>query len=148
MEQLGLKFVVHIDSESLYTKLDNIKAFMLIFIGVMLLISILLVFYISQKIFDPISDILSILEGSSGMGEEDILKNKNEVSYIRDSIYATISRNKDIEEELSVFETQVLELHITGMGYVEIAKVLGRDEKATDNALQRIRTKLKRYMHK
>lgn len=55
---------------------------------------------------------------------------------------------KYIEEELSVFETQVLELHITGMGYVEIAKVLGRDEKATDNALQRIRTKLKRYMHK
>ncbi len=53
---------------------------------------------------------------------------------------------KYIEEELSAFEIQVLELHITGMGYVEIAKVLGRDEKSTDNALQRIRTKLKRYM--
>lgn len=53
---------------------------------------------------------------------------------------------KYMEEELSPFETQVLELHITGMGYVEIAKVLGRDEKATDNALQRIRTKLKRYL--
>ncbi|MBQ3516872.1 MAG: sigma-70 family RNA polymerase sigma factor [Lachnospiraceae bacterium] len=52
---------------------------------------------------------------------------------------------KYIETELSPFETQVLELHITGMGYVEIAKVLGRDEKATDNALQRIRAKLKRY---
>lgn len=52
---------------------------------------------------------------------------------------------KYIEEELSSFETQVLELHITGMGYVEIAKVLGRDEKATDNALQRIRSKLKKY---
>lgn len=53
---------------------------------------------------------------------------------------------KYIEEELSAFEIQVLELHITGMGYVEIAKVLGRDEKSTDNALQRIRTKLKRYI--
>ena len=53
---------------------------------------------------------------------------------------------KYIEDELSPFETQVLELHITGMGYVEIAKVLGRDEKATDNALQRIRAKLKKYM--
>ena len=53
---------------------------------------------------------------------------------------------KYMEEELSPFETQVLELHITGMGYVEIARVLGRDEKATDNALQRIRTKLKRYL--
>ncbi len=55
---------------------------------------------------------------------------------------------KYIEDELSTFETQVLELHITGMGYVEIAKVLGRDEKATDNALQRIRTKLKKYMNR
>lgn len=53
---------------------------------------------------------------------------------------------KYIEDELSPFETQVLELHITGMGYVEIAKVLGRDEKATDNALQRIRTKLRKYI--
>lgn len=49
-----------------------------------------------------------------------------------------------IETELSPFEKQVLELHLTGMGYVEIAHVLGRDEKSTDNALQRIRKKLKR----
>lgn len=55
---------------------------------------------------------------------------------------------KYIDEELSPFENQVLELHITGMGYVEIAKVLGRDEKATDNALQRIRAKLKKYMNR
>jgi RNA polymerase sporulation-specific sigma factor len=49
-----------------------------------------------------------------------------------------------IERELSPFEKQVLELHLTGMGYVEIAHVLNRDEKSTDNALQRIRTKLKK----
>lgn len=49
-----------------------------------------------------------------------------------------------IETELSPFEKQVLELHLTGMGYVEIAHVLGRDEKSTDNALQRIRKKLRR----
>ena len=50
-----------------------------------------------------------------------------------------------IEKELSPFEKQVLELHLTGMGYVEIAHVLNRDEKSTDNALQRIRTKLKKW---
>ena len=49
-----------------------------------------------------------------------------------------------IEKELSAFEKQVLELYLTGMGYVEIAHVLNRDEKSTDNALQRIRTKLKK----
>ena len=49
-----------------------------------------------------------------------------------------------IEKELSPLEKQVLELYLTGMGYVEIAHVLNRDEKSTDNALQRIRTKLRK----
>ena len=50
-----------------------------------------------------------------------------------------------IEKELSPFEKQVLDLYLTGMGYVEIAHVLNRDEKSTDNALQRIRMKLKKW---
>ena len=49
-----------------------------------------------------------------------------------------------IERELSPFEKQVLELHLTGLGYAEIAHVLNRDEKSADNALQRIRAKLRR----
>ncbi|MBO5093975.1 MAG: sigma-70 family RNA polymerase sigma factor [Lachnospiraceae bacterium] len=49
-----------------------------------------------------------------------------------------------IDKELSGFEKQVLDLYLTGMGYVQIAKVLGRDEKSTDNALQRIKSKLRR----
>ncbi len=55
---------------------------------------------------------------------------------------------KAIEEELSDFERQVLELSMTGMGYVQIAKVLGRDEKATDNALQRLKAKVRRVLKK
>lgn len=50
-----------------------------------------------------------------------------------------------IEQELSTFERQVLELRLTGLGYVEIAHVLNRDEKSTDNALQRIRNKLRKW---
>lgn len=48
-----------------------------------------------------------------------------------------------IESELSPFEKQVLDLYLTGMNYTEIAHVLNRGEKSTDNALQRIRAKLK-----
>ena len=51
---------------------------------------------------------------------------------------------KIIEKELSGFEKQVLDLYLTGMRYTQIAKVLGRDEKSTDNALQRIKNKLKK----
>ena len=49
-----------------------------------------------------------------------------------------------IEKELSSFEKQVLDLYITGMSYSQIAKVLARDEKSTDNALQRLKAKLRR----
>lgn len=53
-----------------------------------------------------------------------------------------------IEKELSSFEKQVLDLYITGMKYGQIARVLGRDEKSTDNALQRIKSKLKKAIPK
>ena len=53
---------------------------------------------------------------------------------------------RTIEEELSEFEKQVLDLYITGMSYSQIARVLGRDEKATDNALQRLKAKIKKIL--
>lgn len=53
-----------------------------------------------------------------------------------------------IDKELSSFEKQVLDLYLTGMKYSQIAKVLGRDDKSTDNALQRIKSKLKRVILK
>ena len=52
----------------------------------------------------------------------------------------------EIERELSDLERQVLDLYITGMSVKKISAVLGRDEKSTDNAMQRIRHKLKKYL--
>ena len=57
-----------------------------------------------------------------------------------------VQLEKLIEKELSGFEKQVLDLYMTGMRYTQIAKVLGRDEKSTDNALQRVKTKLKKAL--
>lgn len=59
-----------------------------------------------------------------------------------------LSLEKKIEEELSTFEKQVLDLYITGMSYTQIARVLGRDEKSTDNALQRLKAKIKKVIAK
>ena len=55
---------------------------------------------------------------------------------------------EEIDRELSDLERQVLDLYITGMSVKEISAVLGRDEKSTDNAMQRIRNKLKKYLKK
>lgn len=54
------------------------------------------------------------------------------------------SLERTIDQELSGFEKQVLELCLTGMSYTEIARVLGKTQKATDNALQRIKTKIRK----
>lgn len=43
---------------------------------------------------------------------------------------------------LSKFESQILELYLSGLSYQEIGKELSRDTKAVDNAVQRIRRKL------
>lgn len=53
---------------------------------------------------------------------------------------------KIIDEELSGFEKSVLDLYRIGMSYSQIAKILGRDEKSTDNALQRIKAKMRKYI--
>ena len=55
---------------------------------------------------------------------------------------------QEIFEALSDFERQVLNLRITGMDYVQIARVLGRDEKSTDNALSRIKSKVRKIIDK
>lgn len=53
-----------------------------------------------------------------------------------------------IDKELSSFEKQVIDLYLTGMSYSQIAKVLSRDEKSTDNALQRIKAKIRKAVNK
>lgn len=53
-----------------------------------------------------------------------------------------------VESELSPFEKQVLDLCLIGMSYTEIAKVLGREQKATDNAIQRIKGKIRKIIQR
>jgi len=50
---------------------------------------------------------------------------------------------KEVFSSLSKMERQVLSFYATGMPYQEIAKVMEKEPKSIDNALQRIRKKLK-----
>ena len=51
-----------------------------------------------------------------------------------------------LDDELSDFEKQVFELKKNDFNYKEIADILDKDPKAIDNAIQRIKTKLKKVM--
>lgn len=82
--------------------------------------------------------LVNILALKSEQSPEEMLIDKENVEQLE----------KTIEKELSSFEKQVLDLYLTGMRYTQIAKVLGRDEKSTDNALQRIKSKLKKAIQR
>ncbi|WP_352400892.1 RNA polymerase sporulation sigma factor SigH [Anaerotignum sp.] len=49
-------------------------------------------------------------------------------------------------KSLSGFETRVLSLYLQGRSYFEIAKSLQKTEKSIDNALQRVKKKLERFL--
>lgn len=57
-------------------------------------------------------------------------------------LYATISK------ELTSLEECVFKLKLQGFGYKEIADILDKEEKSIDNAIQRIKTKIKSLMQK
>ncbi len=86
---------------------------------------------------DEEGEVLSAL-ADRGLGPEEQFIDRESVERLE----------QQIERELSGFEKQVFELYITGMGYSQIAKLLGRDEKSTDNALQRLKGKIRRMIAK
>lgn len=53
---------------------------------------------------------------------------------------------QSVSRKLSSLETEVLQLHIDGRSYQEIAETLGRHVKTVDNALQRIKRKLEPHV--
>ena len=93
---------------------------------------------------------VSLYEKKDGMGDEPLeliqalvstdAKNPEEMVIDQENLE---SLESCIEQELSPFEMQVLELYLTGMSYTEIARVLGKTDKATDNAMHRVKTKIK-----
>ena len=48
-----------------------------------------------------------------------------------------------ISDYLSHMENKLLDLYLNGEGYVEIGRILGKSPKSIDNALQRIRAKIR-----
>ena len=97
----------------------------------------------------PLNGSLSLSSGSENNQEEPFAEflssdDQNPETVLIDRENA--ERIEEILEKLSPLEKEVLDLHMTGLKNGEIARVLGRDEKSTDNALQRIRAKVRKAL--
>ena len=83
------------------------------------------------------AQLVNAIASHTDLNPEDMLIDKENVENLE----------KMLEKELSAFEKEVLDLYMIGMSYSQIAKVLGRDEKSTDNALQRMKMKIRKYIN-
>ena len=102
----------------------------------------------------PLNTYVSLYGNGRGQGDNEELELAEALPPDQDQNPETLFIDRErveylegqIDKELSSFEKQVLDLYLTGMSYSQIARVLGREEKSTDNALQRLKGKIKKML--
>jgi len=93
---------------------------------------------LNKPIYDEDSDrtLLDVLKGSKITNPEDLIISREEFTAIEHKM----------GEILSDLEWRVLMAYLDGKSYQEIADELGRHVKSIDNALQRVKRKLERFL--
>ncbi|WP_425441502.1 RNA polymerase sporulation sigma factor SigH [Salinibacillus kushneri] len=93
---------------------------------------------LDKPIYDEESDrtLLDVLEGSKTMDPEQLIITRERYGDMEDKM----------SEILSDLEKKVLNLYLDGRSYQEISVELNRHVKSIDNALQRVKRKLERYL--
>lgn len=98
----------------------------------------------------PLNSYVSLYEDGEGMQEEKQPPLIETIQTMKDNNPEELFLNKEylqmieqeLKERLSDLENRVLHLHLLGMDYQTIAKLLDKSPKSIDNALQRIKTKM------
>jgi len=93
---------------------------------------------LDKPIYDEDSDrtLMDVISGAKIMDPEELLIHRERFSNIEDKM----------TELLSDLERKVLALYLDGRTYQEISDELDRHVKSIDNALQRVKRKLERYL--
>lgn len=93
---------------------------------------------LDKPIYDEESDrtLMDVITGVKVMNPEELIINQEEFDYIE----------LKMGELLSDLERKVLSLYLDGQSYQEISEELNRHVKSIDNALQRVKRKLERYL--
>lgn len=93
---------------------------------------------LNKPLYDEESDrtLLDVIIEGRATNPEELVIGQEDLSSIRDKI----------DEVLSPLEQEVLADYLDGKSYQEIAENLGRHVKSIDNALQRVKRKLEKYL--
>lgn len=94
----------------------------------------------------PLNSYVSLSEdGEDPTSEHASLWQNSPETIIIDQENAKIMKER-IQEFLSPLENQVLDMYLDGKGYMEIAQLLDKPPKSIDNALQRVRGKVRELL--
>ena len=93
---------------------------------------------LNKPVYDEESErtLIDVISGTSETNPEEIVIGKENYTAIE----------AIIGEILSAFELHVLRFYLEGKKYFEIAEALNRDVKSIDNAIQRIKAKVEKYI--
>ena len=93
---------------------------------------------LNKPLYDEESDrtLLDVIMEGRATNPEELLISQEDLNTI----------NQQISEVLSSLEQEVLNAYLDGKSYQEIAEHLGRHVKSIDNALQRVKRKLEKYL--
>ncbi|MBW8350596.1 RNA polymerase sporulation sigma factor SigH [Bacillus sp. IITD106] len=93
---------------------------------------------LDKPIYDEESDrtLMDVISGAKILDPEELLINREKLNNIEEKVM----------ELLSDLERKVLALYLDGRSYQEISDELDRHVKSIDNALQRVKRKLERYL--
>ena len=93
---------------------------------------------LNKPIYDDESDrtLLDVIMEARATNPEDLIIGQENITSI----------NARINEVLSPLEQDVLQLYLDGKSYQEIAEIIGRHVKSIDNALQRVKRKLEKFL--
>jgi len=97
----------------------------------------------SRQKHTPLNSYVELTEGLDAVGEGPRGKSPEELLIDQESAENLQVR---IEALLSPMENTILERYLSGENYIQIAEKMGKTPKSIDNALQRIRRKLKKFI--
>ena len=93
----------------------------------------------------PLNSYISLSEEESPILDSLAFEQQDPEAIVIDRENVNVMQEK-IRQHLSRFETRVLDAYLEGMTYTQIAKAMGKSPKSIDNALQRIRGKIREFL--
>ncbi len=95
---------------------------------------------LNKQVFDDetVHTYMDMLKEGDNSNPESMIISRENLNYIE----------SNISKILSSLELKVLSLYLTGKTYAEIAEILDKPEKSIDNALQRVKKKIEKFLDK